>query len=226
MQQHFDDGIAHQARSIAASSCIVSVASLLALSRHPTARQRTRPSVILDCPVPVRQDTGLAIKDCSTLAQQTLLQFVRCESHHGNNHRYVSVCTRASRLLFGRPVVVITMVGCRRRRASQACLVAACWQPPSLAISSTTQASNNHDNHLGASSGRLPEAVANDSIATPLSVGEIDSGCFVRTQPRVAIAAKTQGLSIPSCVGNQPPTPIKGWLANQPQRLLGNSNTL
>lgn len=85
----------------------------------------------------------------------------------------------------------------------------------------------NHDNHLGASSGRLPEAVANDSIATALSVGEIDSDCFfVRTQPRVAIAAKTQGLSIPSCVGNQPPTLIKGWLANQCQRLLGNSNTL
>jgi hypothetical protein len=119
------------------------------------------------------------------------------------------------------------MDGCRRRRASQACLVAACWQPPSPAISSTTQASTNHDNHLGASSGRLPEAVANDSIATALSVGEIDSDCFfVRTQPRVAIAAKTQGLSIPSCVGNQPPTLIKGWLANQCQRILGNSNTI
>lgn len=92
MQQHFDDSIAHQARSIAASSCIVSVVSLLALSCHPTAGQRTRPSVILDCPCETRQDTGLAIKGCSTLlARRTLLQFVHCESHRGN-HRYVSVC--------------------------------------------------------------------------------------------------------------------------------------
>jgi hypothetical protein len=67
MQQHFDDSIAHQARSIAASSCIVSVASLLALSCHPTAGQRTRPSVILDCP---------------------------CETRHGASHqRLLYTCT-------------------------------------------------------------------------------------------------------------------------------------
>jgi len=171
----------------------------------------------------VRQDTGLAIKGCSTLRQQTLLQLDSCESHQGNN-RYVPVCHRGLRPLFGRLVVVITIVGCRQRRASQ--LVAACWQPPSPAISSTTRASNNHSNHLGASSGRLSEAVANDSIAISSSVGKIDSDCFVRTLLRVAIAAKTQGLSIPSCVGNQLPALIKGWLANFHQRILGNCNTL
>lgn len=210
MQQHFEDSIAHQARSIAASSCIVSVVSLLALSRHPTARQRTLPSVILDC--------------------------LRETSRHGASHqRLLYTCTANTpticslqvaslqsqvclRLLSSIASIIWASrcrdhVGCRRRRASQA------WSRCGLLATSFASnfihnaTSTNHDNHLGASSGRLPNAVANDSIAVSSAVGEIDSNCFfVRTQLRVAIAAKTQGLSIPACVGNQPPALTKDVL--------------